>query len=244
MKVTGRIFAAPPTRCAASAAENVVVVAAATMPRGAIQPNEAPFAFGEVGASCGECCDQRSGDEDEHGHQAERREHQMVQRLRGDGGRDGHEHEPNDQLHERLEEGTPGRDIEPAQVGHGQAHDDRGDKPGVVAEDVAACCHAHDDGERGAGAEDLAEPELAQQQPQCRDPDDAADQASTRCSRSTGRTKASSGPTTVGPETTRMAPVSSAAPCDMPSTGVAQTAPTRKVTGTPSKISLITTRPV
>ncbi len=36
--VTGKIFDAPPTCCAASWAENVDAVAAATMPRGAIHP--------------------------------------------------------------------------------------------------------------------------------------------------------------------------------------------------------------
>src|SRR5262249_10187690 len=40
-----------------------------------------------------------------------------------------------------------------------------------------------------------------------------------RCSRSEGRTNASSGPTTVGPDTTKIAPSMSAAPADMPSNG-------------------------
>ena len=66
----------------------------------------------------------------------------------------------------------------------------------------------------------------------------------TRCSRSVGRTKASSGPTTVGPDTTRMAPVISAACLDMPSSRPANTAAKAKVTGTPITISRTTTRRV
>lgn len=46
-----------------------------------------------------------------------------------------------------------------------------------------------------------------------------------RCSRSEGRTKLSSGPTTVGPDTTRIAPSITAAPLDMSSTGTANSAP-------------------
>jgi hypothetical protein len=52
----------------------------------------------------------------------------------------------------------------------------------------------------------------------------------------------SSGPTTVGPDTTRMAPVISAACLDMPSSRPANTAPKANVTGTPSTISRSTTR--
>ena len=69
-------------------------------------------------------------------------------------------------------------------------------------------------------------------------------QASTRCSRSAGRTKRSNGPTTVDPDITRMTPVITAAPADMPSSSAANTAPKTHVTGTPTAISLITTRRV
>ena len=63
-----------------------------------------------------------------------------------------------------------------------------------------------------------------------------------RCSRSDGRAKASSGPTTVGPDTTKIAPVISAAPADMPSSGPASTAANAIVTGTPQITSRGTTR--
>jgi len=55
-----------------------------------------------------------------------------------------------------------------------------------------------------------------------------------RCSRSDGRTNASSGPTTVGPDTTKIAPVISAAPADMPSSSPANTAANAIVIGTPA----------
>src|SRR2546430_11496653 len=58
-------------------------------------------------------------------------------------------------------------------------------------------------------------------------------QESTRCSRSVGRMKSSSGPTTVGPDTTRMAPSIRAALLDMPSSSPANTAARTMVTGTP-----------
>ena len=58
-------------------------------------------------------------------------------------------------------------------------------------------------------------------------------QDSIRCRRSDGRTKASSGVTTVGPDTTKIAPVISAAPPDMPSSGPASTAANAIVIGTP-----------
>ena len=66
-------------------------------------------------------------------------------------------------------------------------------------------------------------------------------QMRTCCSRSVGRTKLSSGPTTVGPETTRMIPSISAAPRDMPSSGAATEAASAVVIRTPSTIRRITT---
>ena len=56
--------------------------------------------------------------------------------------------------------------------------------------------------------------------------------------------KSNSGPTTVGPDTTRMAPSIRAALLDMPSSSPANTAARTMVTGTPIAISLITTRRV
>jgi hypothetical protein len=53
----------------------------------------------------------------------------------------------------------------------------------------------------------------------------------------------SSGPTTVGPETTRMAPIITAACHDRPSSPP-NTAPKTRVTGTPITISRVTTRRV
>ena len=66
-------------------------------------------------------------------------------------------------------------------------------------------------------------------------------QIRTRCSRSVGRTKLSSGPTTVGPETTRIIPSITAAPRDMPSSGAATDAANAQVISTPMMISRITT---
>ena len=67
-------------------------------------------------------------------------------------------------------------------------------------------------------------------------------QDSIRWRRSEGRTKASSGVTTVGPDTTRIAPVISAAPPDMPSSGPASTAANAIVIGTPQITRRGTTR--
>ena len=67
-------------------------------------------------------------------------------------------------------------------------------------------------------------------------------QDSIRWRRSDGRTKASSGPTTVGPDTTKIAPSISAAPADMPSSGPASTAANAIVIGTPQITRRGTTR--
>ena len=56
--------------------------------------------------------------------------------------------------------------------------------------------------------------------------------------------KRNSGATTVGPDTTRMAPVISAAPVDIPSSSAANTAANAQVIATPQVISRITTRRV
>ena len=48
---------------------------------------------------------------------------------------------PMIELDERLEERAPGGDVKDGQVGEGEAHEDRGDEPGVVADDVARCRH-------------------------------------------------------------------------------------------------------
>ena len=69
-------------------------------------------------------------------------------------------------------------------------------------------------------------------------------QASTRRSRSVGRMKRNSGATTVGPDTTRMAPVISAAPVDIPTSSAANAAPNAQVIATPQLISRITKRRV
>ena len=73
--VTGRIFEAPPTCLAASCAENVGAVAAATIPRGAIT-----FPPGQVGPEGGQECHQRPVDQHQDGHQPKRRQHQIAQR--------------------------------------------------------------------------------------------------------------------------------------------------------------------
>jgi hypothetical protein len=67
-------------------------------------------------------------------------------------------------------------------------------------------------------------------------------QDSIRRRRSDGRTKASSGPTTVGPDTTKIAPVISAAPAGTTSSGPANTAANAIVTGTPQITRRGTTR--
>ncbi|MFJ2920092.1 hypothetical protein [Streptomyces sp. NPDC087307] len=59
----------------------------------------------------------------------------------------------------------------------------------------------------------------------------------TRRSRSEGRTKLSNGPTTVGPDTTRIAHSITAAPLDMPSTGVANSAADSQMISVPSQTS-------
>jgi hypothetical protein len=69
-------------------------------------------------------------------------------------------------------------------------------------------------------------------------------QMRTRCTRSVGRTKFSSGPTTVGPETTRMAPSMIADCLDMPSRTAAETVASAQVMGTPMMMSRRTTRRV
>ena len=63
-----------------------------------------------------------------------------------------------------------------------------------------------------------------------------------RWRRSAGRTNASSGPTTVGPDTTKIAPSIAAAPADMPSSGAASTAANAIVIGTPQITRRGTTR--
>ena len=81
--------------------------------------------------------------------------------------------------------------------------------------------------------------------PERRDSADRMDsdpsQMRTCCSRSVGRTKLSSGPTTVGPETTRMIPSMTAAPRDIPSNGAATDAPSAQVISTPATIRRSTT---
>ena len=148
-KVTGRILAAPPTWLATSVAANVEAVAAATMPRGAIQPMNARSPLVRSVRTVARQRHQRPDHQHQDGDQAERRQHQVSQRRRGDRGRDGDEQHPDDQLDQGLEERPPGRDVEAAQVRHGQPHDDRGDQPGVVADDVAG--GRHGDHARRAG---------------------------------------------------------------------------------------------
>ena len=65
-------------------------------------------------------------------------------------------------------------------------------------------------------------------------------QVSTRRRRSPGRMKSSSGPTTVGPETTRIAPSISAADCDRSSSSAAAPAPITHVSSVPMVTSRIT----
>jgi len=67
--------------------------------------------------------------------------------------------------------------VEAAQVGHCQPHDNGGDEPGVLADHVASGGHGNDCGQLGGGAEHLAEPEPSQQEPQQGGPGDAARQA-------------------------------------------------------------------
>ena len=199
------------------------------------------------------------------------------------------EQDTDDQLHQSREEWPARRDVKAADVGHGQAHDDRGDKAlrrrGRMSHAAAALHHR---GQLARGAEHLPEPERPQQEPQDGGARDAArhadpdpeeelaradsqppggcsvvtapnttaprmpptgsisdpSQVSTRWSRSAGRMALSSGPTTVGPETTRMAPVRSGGASDMPARSPAKTAATAQVMGTPTTMSRVTIRRV
>ena len=159
-KVTGRILDAPPTWWAASSAPKVVAVAAATMPRGAIQPVNARsprVSSVPIVANEGH---QRAGHQHQDGHQGERRQHQVLERRRCHGGRAGHEQDPDDQLHQCLEERPFGRDVEGAQVRDRQPHQDRGDEPGVIADNVAGGRHPHHARQLGRGGEHITQIKL------------------------------------------------------------------------------------
>ena len=104
---------------------------------------ERAFPPGQLGPDGGQEGHQRAGHQHQDGHQGEGGQHDVLQRRRGDGGRDGHEQDPDDQLHQGLEERPFGRDVEDAQVRHREPHHDRGDEPGVVADDVAGGRHPH-----------------------------------------------------------------------------------------------------
>jgi hypothetical protein len=55
---------------------------------------------------------------------------------------------------QRLEERPAGGDVKAAQVGRGEAHDDRGDQPGIVSQHVAGRGHADHTGQLGRGGAD------------------------------------------------------------------------------------------
>ena len=229
---------------------NVDAVAAATMPRGAIQPMNARSPLSRSVLERGREGRDGPGHDDQGRDQDERRQDQVPERLRGYRGRNGDEQYADDELYEGLEERPAGRDVECPQIGQREAHEDRRDQPAVVTESIASGGHRDHRGELRAGPEHLAQPDLAQQQPEQRGADHAAGQPDRRrsaancaswlpgpcwCSRrrretparpgcrrpgrsvtlprsepaaavpSAGR-KPSSGPTTVGPETTRMIP--------------------------------------
>jgi hypothetical protein len=84
---------------------------------------------------------------------------------------------PDDELHKGLEERPPDGNIEATQVRDRQAHQDRGDEPGVVADDVADGRDAHHARQLAGGAEHIAQVKLAQAEPQHRDADRRAGRA-------------------------------------------------------------------
>ena len=132
---------------------------------------ERAFPPGQIGPDGGEEGDQRAGHQHQDGHQGDGGQHDVLQRRRGDGGRDGHEQDPDDQLHQGLEEQPLGRDVEDAQVRHRELHQDRGDEPGVVTDDVAGGRHPHHARQLARGGEQVVQVKLAQAQPQHRHAD-------------------------------------------------------------------------
>ena len=126
---------------------------------------ERAFPPGQLGPDGGEEGDQRAGHYHQDGHQGEGGQHEVLQRRRRHGGRDGHEQDPDDQLNQGLEERPFGRDVEDAQVRHREPHQDRGDEPGVVADDVAGGRHPHHASQLARGGEQIVQIKLAQAQP-------------------------------------------------------------------------------
>src|SRR5580692_11331364 len=90
----------------------------------------------------------------------------MPERGRGYGGRDGYKQDTDDQLHERLEERAARRDVKAPPISQGEPHENGRDESGVLADHVARGGDRDHRGELRGSAEQFAEPELAQQQPE------------------------------------------------------------------------------
>ena len=174
-KVAGTSLSAPAIPAAANGAPKEAAVEAATIPRGSIQPMNARSRTDsgvlnvETAATNGRTTS--TSPSEEHQSRSEHRTH----RRRRHGGRDGDEQDPDDELDDCREELSVLRQVDAGQVGQCHAHDDGGDQAGVGAGGIAESGRADDHGQNRLGGEHAAEPELAQEQPQHRRPDDAAE---------------------------------------------------------------------
>lgn len=145
--------------------------------------DEPPLPEGQPRLPGGDEGDERPYDQDQERDEEERGEQYGLQGRRCHGRRDRDEQQSDDQLDQCLEEGPAGGHVEAGEVGDCQPGDDRGDQPGVVADDVAPRRHDDHHGQLGDRAERLAEPQDAQRQPQQGDAHGAADQADAHADR-------------------------------------------------------------
>ena len=136
--------------------------------------DEGTLAFGQVRPQRRRERNDGPGHENQDSDQGERGQQQMPERGRGYGGRDGNEQDADDQLHERLEERAARRDVKAPPISQGEPHENRREESGVLADHVARGGYRDHRGELRVGAEQFAEPELAQQQPEQRGADHPA----------------------------------------------------------------------
>jgi len=139
--------------------------------------DERALTFPQVRPERGRERGKRTGHQDQHSDQAEGGQQQMPERLRGHGRRDGDEQDADDQLHQRLEERLAGREVNAPHIGQGEPHENRRDEPGVRPDRVAPGGHPDHRGKLRGRAEQLTEPELAQQQPEHHGADHPSGQA-------------------------------------------------------------------
>ena len=128
--------------------------------------DERALAFREIRFQRGREGRDGPGRDDQDRDEDERGQNQVPERLRGNGSRNGNEQHANNELHEGLEEWAAGRHVKAPHIGQREAHEDRRDEPGIVTESVAPGSYPDHRGELRVGAEHLAQPELAQQQPE------------------------------------------------------------------------------